>query len=457
MTGRMRAALALGAAVAAVVGGVALQLRAGPRAPGGGAIGGDVTGAWYCPHAGGEGWTSTVTVANPGSDPALVRITSLGPGGAEPGQLLTVPAGSEVTVEVPADRRAAGATVEYFGTWVAAGWTSTGEGEEERGVAAEPCQAEAGGLWFLPDGSTEEGQDAYVVVMNPFDTDSVFSLTLVTEDRRIRPKDWSGYVLPAHQVASFRLSGVALGERTVAGELEVSIGRVVTASVGIAEAGGIRAASGITGDPATAIHMPGGADAGRTAVVAMNPGRAGAAVRVALLGEAAGTGGGVPEEVIPPGSAGTYEVQGGDPVELLLSAEGDEGVAAVRRSSGALGDQGAAPGISVPHEAWVLIGHHAGSSEALPSAVFLANPGAEDVRVTLTPLLPAGAPAAGPIVVVVPAGSMVPAAEPGGLPLGSLLAVADDGTFIPVLVSSALNGSGYAMASGVPVPPRFIP
>ena len=36
------------------------------------------------------------------------------------------------------------------------------------GMAAEPGLARAERSWLLPDGTTVEGQDAWVVVMNPF-------------------------------------------------------------------------------------------------------------------------------------------------------------------------------------------------------------------------------------------------------------------------------------------------
>jgi hypothetical protein len=41
--------------------------------------------------------------------------------------------------------------------------------------------------------------------------------------------------------------------------------------------------------------------------------------------------------------------------------------------------------------------------------------------------------------------------------LGSVVAVASNGTFVPVATSSTGDGNGYAAAVGVAIPPRWIP
>src|SRR5439155_1424710 len=107
--------------------------------------------------------------------------------------------------------------VQYFGGWVAAGWvaeahgavpgtpgpnatpTSAGSpgGESggpagpvaEQGVAAEPCLPAAGRTWLLPDGTTVQGQEDYVIVMNPFATEAVFGLSFVAEGRTVEADD----------------------------------------------------------------------------------------------------------------------------------------------------------------------------------------------------------------------------------------------------------------------------
>jgi hypothetical protein len=51
----------------------------------------------------------------------------------------------------------------------------------------------------------------------------------------------------------------------------------------------------------------------------------------------------------------------------------------------------------------------------------------------------------------------VPAEFNPDRPQGSVVAVADSGTFIPVEVSYSASGAGYAVAVGVPIPDRFVP
>jgi hypothetical protein len=75
MSVRGRLAVAVLTATAAVGGGLALE-RLGPRTPDPTTIGDEVSGAWFCPHGGGEGWRAWIAVANPTAEAAEVRLTS---------------------------------------------------------------------------------------------------------------------------------------------------------------------------------------------------------------------------------------------------------------------------------------------------------------------------------------------------------------------------------------------
>src|SRR5947208_6650153 len=86
---RFRAALGALALLAALVGGGGwlLERQAGlhpARALAGGAAGsGAPSGAWYCPHGGGAGWTAGLAITNPGDGAVAVRVQSMsaaGPG-----------------------------------------------------------------------------------------------------------------------------------------------------------------------------------------------------------------------------------------------------------------------------------------------------------------------------------------------------------------------------------------
>ena len=151
-----------------------------------------------------------------------------------------MPPQATVSVSVPAKGREASTYVEYFDGWVAASWVTQGGGGEI-GVGAEPCAAATGPTWFAPDGTTEQGEDAYLVVMNPFAVDAVFDVVLFTPKRApIRNSALTDHVLRPGKSVAFRLNAFAEGEAAVGAEVDVSLGRVAVSSLGITRDGGIR-------------------------------------------------------------------------------------------------------------------------------------------------------------------------------------------------------------------------
>ncbi|HXJ64411.1 MAG TPA: hypothetical protein VNN79_11710, partial [Actinomycetota bacterium] len=70
------------------------------------------SGAWYCPHGGGHGWTGFVSITNPGDSDVTVRVASMSRHGQHPAQVLQVPARSRISVEVPATTREASTEIE---------------------------------------------------------------------------------------------------------------------------------------------------------------------------------------------------------------------------------------------------------------------------------------------------------------------------------------------------------
>ena len=91
----------------------------------------------------GPGYEGTVFLANPGEDDATARVTEVRPRGSASSTQVTVPAGTQVALQVDASRRSSSTFVEAFGGWVAAGWQIRG-GEGELGLGTEPCAADAG-------------------------------------------------------------------------------------------------------------------------------------------------------------------------------------------------------------------------------------------------------------------------------------------------------------------------
>jgi Family of unknown function (DUF5719) len=449
---RGRAAIVSLLVVAGVMaaGGAALQ-AVGVRSPSGEATGGAPSGTWFCPHGGGEGWSTRLSLTNPGAKQVIARVRTYGRSPIGIQRSLSIPARSVVDVPVSAEERGQGTMVEYFGGWIAAGWVAEAAGDES-GVAAEPCLSEAGRSWLLPDGTTEKGQDAYVVVMNPFASEAVFSVTLVTERRTVRAKEWSNFVLPPGRSTALHLNDNALGEQTVATELHVSIGRVAAASLGVAASGGIRSAVGVP-RAARRVILPGAADAGPSDVPILNPASAATTYGVSVLG---GTGPRQAQDLtgqqLGPGSDRTEHVTASG-AAVVVQASGD--VAAGRRSFGLQGDQGSTAGVTAPAGAWVV--SSPGASGADQVRLYLTNPGRRNVRVELFTLTPDGT-GPGPIQTVdVAAGTTAQLVTDAVAPPSSVIALSAGGTFVPVEASYSRHGAGYAVAVGVPIPSRWMP
>lgn len=452
--------IALVATAAVIVAAAYVQREVGARGLEEGPGGVAPSGAWFCPHGGGpEGWETLLELANPGDQPVPVRVRGLGAAKAGAPKDYTVEPGTTLQVPVAAEGRERASMVEYFGGWVAVGWVSHAGGGEG-GVAAEPCVPEAGRRWFLPDGQTEENDDDYVVVMNPFAADAVFSLTLLTERREpVRTEDWTNVTLKPFHSTAFRLNAKALGETTVSTIVDVSVGRVAAATLGVSKVGGVRSAVGLLGAPPVSI-LPGGFDQERTDLVVMN----GGLERAGLSGELSDQNGSQPvaafAESSPAGeSARTITLTTGSPSSVRFAADGEE-VAVVRRTYGVASDQAATAGAPVATSAWVVLPAVFGSP-AHPGLV-LANPGDAPATVTLS-VLPGGEAAGpSPVTVEIPAGLTVQAPKRfvEAAPRSAVLAVATSGMFVPAASSYSRGREGiaaFAVAVGVTIPAGWIP
>ncbi len=445
---------------AAVAGGLYVQREIGPKAPAGGPPGVAPSGAWFCPHGGGEAeWTVTLEIANPGPAAVDVRVRTLARGKPSDPKTFTVRPGSLLRVPAAADGRERASIVEYFGGWVAAGWVAHGGGGEG-GVAAEPCVPEAGRRWILPDGASLENDESYVVVMNPFAADAVLSITLLTERRDpIRTESWTNVTLRPFHSEAFRLNSNALGERTVSTVIDVSVGRVAAGTLSVSKTGGIRSSVGYLGEPPPTAVLPGGFDQGRTDLVVASSGLQRVALSGTLLQLDASQQVAELADASPPAeSARTFPVTTAGPSAIVLAADGP-GVAAARRTFGVASDQGSTIAAE-PAGAWIVLPAVAG--HPTHPGVVLANPGAEPAEVTLWLLPGGGAPTAGPVTVVVPPGSTVPAPKAfvQAAPRAAVLAVAEAGTFVPATASYSLGREGFAafaVALGVPIPGPWIP
>lgn len=454
VSGRGRSLLAL-VAVAAVAGGGSYLQDLGPRENAPLPEASVISGVWFCPHGGGKGWKVDLLIANPGPREARVRVRTFGEGRPTEPRRESVAPGSQTRIEVPAPSRAAGSVVEYFGGWVAAGWVARAGGKET-GVAAEPCAPRAGSWWLAPDGTTLDGERAYLVVLNPFDADAVVDVTLFAEDRPepVLPEKLTDVVIPAQRAEAFFLNPVVFGERTLAASVTASSGRVTVASLGVSETGGARSALGSLGPPPEVTLLPGGGDAGQSSLVVVNPLDAKVTFGARLFGTNRLEGGGVQGQGLATLSCRTYPVVTSGDAAIEVRATGG-GLGVARRATGLRNDDGATGG-AAPAPAWVVL-QAVGDSPATPR-LFLANPGTEDSRVRLTLLGGEG----GELTVGVPGGRTL-AVKRGFLelaPRAAVVAVASEGTFVAVSASSSggrLGLSGYAVAVGVPIPAGHLP
>lgn len=453
---RLQPLVAVLVIVGALAGAAYADRELGPSAYGAGTDGPAVSGSWSCPHGGGpEGWEVFLQIANPGPGLATVRIRSLGAQrSVEDPQTIQVEPGAFARVQVPAEGRGRASFVEWFDQWVAVGWIAHAGGEEG-GVAAEPCSEVAGERWLLPDGSTEvEGNEEFVVVMNPSSRQAVFSVSLLSERKEpVQQGELTDVVLKPFRSVAFHLNDVVLGERTVSTLVEASVGRVAAASLGVSGTGGIRSALGYLGQPPRSLTFPGGADAGRTELVVMSAGPEGGG-RVQLSGEILGSEGpaafaGLAEASLPPGSGRTFPATTEGASAVLLSVSGDD-AGAVRRTYGVVSDQGAVTGAE-PATRWIVLPAVAGEP-SLPGLV-LSNPGTEPAVVTLSFLQPG--PSETIQVTVQPGTTLQAPKEFRQLaPEAAVLAEASSGAFVPAAVSYSLGREGlatFAASLGIPI------
>lgn len=400
--GRLVVAGAVGAAV--VAGGVALERRVGIGHETPTRVRRAVSGAWFCPHGGGEGWHAWVVIANSTEAPADVRVTSWMGTGAPQVAPSTIPARSHLYVAVPASSLASASVVEFFGTPVVAGMV-TARPDAEGGVAAEPCTDRAASAWFVPEASTLRGQDAAVIVHNPFAAEAVVDIALLTEGGPVRHGRLNGVVLAPGQVKAVQIGEFALGEPEVAAEVTSALGRVAVAGL-IASPRGVRSVIG-TPAPADRWVLPGTGDpaAGRLVV-------AGVAGESAFRADAQGSAAETPlidMESVDQDAAAAFDLPPDDG-GVLVEGEGGRPFVAGRT----LAPPAPAPR-KAPRPASERGGGRGGGGKggkppepAPPAPVDLAATGGAPAAVARWVTLPATAPEGGPAALVIQ--------NPGGAP-----------------------------------------
>ena len=426
--------------------------RTGPAAPAPLSAGSAPSGEWICPHGGGRDLSVALFLANPGQDTVAARVTPLS--SAEPaGPTVTdVPAGTTVRIDLPQGDRGSATSVEFFGGWIAAGWVSF----TADGVAAEPCAAEASQRWYLADGSTDLGEESFVVVANPFSAPAVLDVALYTADRPpVRDSAWTDLVVPAERSVALHLNTKVKGEPVVAATLEVSVGRVAAASLVESDRSTVRSALGWT-ETGTERLFPVMAGSGQTELVVLSTSsgsiRFGA---TALSEDQPRPAGGLTEQEHGPASARAYATpQGTGPAAVRVFSLEGASIAGAVRALGPGTDLGATGGAGAAAEGWVLLPASVrGAAE--PGAV-LVNDGDIDVVATVEALPVEGGSAAVSVTVRVPAhaAAAVPADLWAASP-GSALVVHADGPLVALAAGTSPGPRGaeaFALSLGIALP-----
>ena len=432
--------------------------RSGARPPAAAEGGAAPSGAWICPHGGGEGFVVAVFLANPGSTPVTARVTALTDRSPGDASTVEVPAGTTVRVPVLAAGRGSGTYVEYFGGWIGAGWVAT-TGDPAESLAAEPCASEAGTRWFVLDGSTQLDEDAYVVVTNPFDAPAVLDVVVHSPDRApVRASEWTDLVVRPRRSVALHLNRQVEGEVVAAAEIVVSVGRVAAASLEVTSETRVRSALGTTGSTTVGL-LPeiGGSGQAELLVLSVTDEtiRFGA---TALTEDLPRPAGGLTEQDLPPLSARAYPVEAGSGPTTIraFTLDGARTVAALR-VLGPQDDMGATAGANAGAGAWVVLPAVAGCGGA--PALGLAHHGARDAGVPLRILPREGAAAAADVTMDVPAhgAAAVPEAFLTSAP-GSAVLVRATAPVVALGAASVVPdgrrgaGGAYALSMGVSVP-----
>jgi hypothetical protein len=447
-----RRAIAVALALLAVAGpAAALEGILGPKEAASETPEGTASGAWFCPHGGGDGWKGWVVIANPGTAPVGVRVTSLGQNGVQSVATFSIGPQRQVYRQVAAGNPASATEVEYFNGWVGAS-SVVRAGGPSAPVAAARCGVGPARAWYLLDQSTGRNESAFVTVMNPFAEEASFDVVISTERRDVRPKPLSPFVLRAHHSVAIRVNDHVLkgpGERTVAVLILPRIGRVIAGGLVISDEG-LRG-EGAVSFPRTQAIVPAAGYSGPAELVIMNPAATPADLLVVSEGPTAqrpvaGPGG----ITLAPGRVRTLDVEELPDAGVAVEATEDAAVAAAMRLT-AQGDVATIAGTARGSRSWLVL-------PTLPpsggrSFLALENSGRDPASATIRLFGPNGPVAAGLASISVPPGRTVTVPIPTTIeetPLSAIVTV-NGGTLVASGASYSRGESGYAATLGIPM------
>jgi hypothetical protein len=448
-----RRAVAVGLALLVVAGpAAALERALGPREAPPGTTEGTASGAWFCPHGGDDGWKGWVVITNPGPAPVGVRMTGFGANGVQNVEAFSVAPGRQVYRQVGAGHPASATQIEYFRGWVGASAVLRAGGPSAP-VAAARCAGAPAPAWFLPDQSTGREERALVTVLNPFAEEASFDVIIRTEQRDVRPKSLSPFVLRGQRSVAIRVNDHVLkgpGERTVAVLVLPRIGRVVAGGL-VVSGETLRAEGGLSFPRARAI-LPSAGYSGPGELLLMNPSATPADFLVVSEGATAQRAVAGPAGVsMGPQRVRTLDVDGLAEAGVVVVGTDDAPVAAAMRLAGQ-GDLATIAGTPRGVRSWLVL-------PTLPpnggrSFLVLENSGREPATATVRLVGPFGTVATtGLESILVPAGRTIKVTMPTSVeatPLSAIVTVTG-GTLAASGASYSRDGSGYAATLGIPM------
>jgi hypothetical protein len=443
--------LAVAALAVLVVLSGTLLTRAGSSPPRAAPAGSRVaSGAWFCPHGGGQGFTGWISIANPGSASVRVRTTTFGANGPILVRNFMLAPSHESYRQIPVADPGASTEVEYFGGWVAAGSVIRSSGPDAD-VAASRCVGGRNRGWFLPDETTAADEKASIVVMNPYGAPAEFNVVIRTNlPRTVRPGPLSPVVLEPYRATAIPVNPWALegaNEDTVTVQIVPEVGGVIAGSL-VSSPRGLRSEAGLA-DGASRWALPAVDYGAPVRIVVQNAGRDTATLSV----EASGSGGPrvVPDasgSTLEPGAVRTFGVGEVADAGILLDA-GRSDVLAAMRMTGPGGGEATIVGWPAPERRWAV-------PPTLPvtggtAQLALQNPTAYGASVRIEWIGPDGPVRSGPSAVQVPAGRTIAVASPNAdVPLFALVTTVR-GSIVAGGTSRSIGSSAFAASVGVPL------
>jgi hypothetical protein len=416
-------------------------------APPGAAV---ASGSWFCPHGGGSGWKGWIAVLNPGKAPVQVRTTTFDAGGPALVRTFSLGPSREVYRSVPVNDPASATQVEFFGGWVAAGAIVRSEGSNAD-VAAERCVDGYGRTWAMPDATTATGEQAAVVVMNPYASAAEFNVVIRTDQpRTVRPGQLTPVVLDPHRSTSIPINPWALegpNEHTVTVEVVPVFGRVIAGSL-VVSPDGVRAEAGVS-VPSSRWVTPAAGYGSSARMEVLNAGRRAARLTVVAEGpEAANTLPDVTGATVAAQSAATFDAGAAADAGMHVDT-GRAPVAIALRLSGKNGGEATTTG-------WAQVGIRWAVPPALPSTggsalLLLQNPERRAAAVRITWIGLEGSVGAAKTITIPSARTVSVDIPDAAVPLFALVE-ATDGSVVAATAAQSIGTTAFAATSGIPLP-----